>query len=388
MNIFLDNIYNDIYSKSGSSHEFILSFLQENQDEEEVSRSIRKFEGILLRTIDQVTSIEDLSFSWKKILGKKGFVVCLMKSLKSLNIERRKIRGILFNSVRDNLEQALKVSETRLTSSSLKKMLGSEEDDLTLPVYYHNNGVIHPLSQTLFELISTLHHMGFDIAGGPEIESDFNNFSALNLHLDHPARQEQDTFYMCSSSSKSYVLRTHVSPVQIRVMSSQTPPIRTIAFGRAYRSDYDRMHTPCFYQVEGLFIDKGVHMGHLKQCLTELFSKIFRNLPLIRFRPSFFPFTDPSAEMDVAYQAGAHNSDFNGSSDIQEWVEILGCGMVHTKVLERCGIDSKVYQGFAFGAGVDRIAMLKYGINDARDFYEGNAQWITRYGFSSSVAFL
>ena len=256
---------------------------------------------------------------------------------------------------------------------------------MTLPVKAENDGRIHPISQTIDELIAIFGEMGFTVAEGPHIEEDFYNFTALNIPPEHPARQEQDTFYLMGAEGTRpearKVLRTHTSPVQIRTMQAQKPPIRIIVPGRTFRSDHDATHSPMFHQVEGLVIDKHVHMGHLKGCLIEFCRAFFDidDLP-VRFRPSYFPFTEPSAEVDIGCSREGGGLKIGGGAD---WLEILGSGMVHPKVLANCGLDPAEYQGFAFGMGIERIAMLKYGIPDLRTFYDSDLRWLRHYGFAA-----
>src|SRR5690606_14385946 len=254
--------------------------------------------------------------------------------------------------------------------------------DITLPHRPQPDGRIHPISQTMDELIDIFGEMGFSVAEGPDIEDDWHNFEALNIPAEHPARQEMDTFYLRERPDGSRpVLCTHTSPVQIRTMEKMQPPIRIIAPGRTYRSDHDATHSPMFHQVEGLLIDESTHMGHLKGCLIEFCRAFFEvsDLP-VRFRPSHFPFTEPSAEVDIGCSREGGTLKIGSGGD---WLEILGCGMVHPKVLANCGIDPTRYQGFAFGMGIERIAMLKYGIPDLRTMYDSDLRWLRHYGFAA-----
>jgi phenylalanyl-tRNA synthetase alpha chain len=262
----------------------------------------------------------------------------------------------------------------------MERRLEAERIDVTLPARPERVGRIHPISQTLDEMIAIFGEMGFTVAEGPDIEDDWHNFTALNIPPEHPARQMHDTFYLPDQDGGvPTVLRTHTSPVQVRTMTAQKPPIRIVAPGRTYRSDYDMTHTPMFHQIEGLAIDTDIHMGHLKGCLMEFARAFFDidDLP-VRFRPSFFPFTEPSAEMDIGCSRAGGELKLGNHGD---WLEILGCGMVHPKVLEMCGIDSSRWQGFAFGMGIERPAMLKYGIPDLRTFFEADTRWLKHYGF-------
>jgi len=270
----------------------------------------------------------------------------------------------------------------------LQERLEKEKIDVTLPPRPQPCGTIHPISQALYEMIAIFKNMGFSVAEGPDIEDDFYNFTALNIPPEHPARQDHDTFYLppVEEGAERRVLRTHTSPVQIRTMLAKKPPLRIIAPGRTYRSDYDATHTPTFHQIEGLYVAENVHMGHLKACLQTFLREMFNQptLPL-RFRPGYFPFTEPSAEVDIAcYRKEGQLIVGPG----QDWLEILGCGMIHPKVLENCGIDSTKYQGFAFGMGIERVAMLKYGIPDLRSFYEADIRWLRHYGFSPFEALM
>jgi phenylalanyl-tRNA synthetase alpha chain len=264
--------------------------------------------------------------------------------------------------------------------AALNARLATERIDVSLPPRPEQRGFIHPISQVMDELTAIFGEMGFAVAEGPDIEDDFYNFGALNIPPEHPARQEHDTFYLPDrADGAKMVLRTHTSPVQIRTMQKTTPPIRIIAPGRTYRSDHDATHSPMFHQVEGLVIDEKTHMGHLKGCLIEFCRAFFGvdDLP-VRFRPSYFPFTEPSAEVDIGCTRKGGELTIGAGDD---WLEILGSGMVHPRVLENCGIDSTKYQGFAFGMGIERIAMLKYGIPDLRTFYDSDLRWLKHYGF-------
>jgi phenylalanyl-tRNA synthetase alpha chain len=313
-------------------------------------------------------------------LGKKGSVTELMKSLGKLPVEQRKDAGAALNRLKDELAAAIDARGTALADSALESRLATERVDVTLPARPLPDGRIHPISQTLDEIVAIFGEMGFAVAEGPDIEDDFHNFTALNIPPEHPARQSHDTFYMKSAAGQApKLLRTHTSPVQIRTMKSQKPPIRIIVPGRTYRVDYDATHSPNFHQVEGLVIDRATHMGHLKGCLIEFARAFFdvADLP-VRFRPSYFPFTEPSAEVDIGCSRAGGELKIGAGGD---WLEILGCGMVHPKVLENCGIDPNEYQGFAFGMGIERITMLKYGIPDLRTFYEADLRWLKHYGF-------
>ena len=334
----------------------------------------------LLNQIETAGSLDALEEIRIQVLGKKGILTEHLKALGTLQGEERKQQGHALNQIKIQIQSALTKKKETLEAVLLAQRLKEETIDLTRPVSAGSQGHIHPLTQTINDVIAIFGQMGFCVADGPEIERDAYNFDYLNIPPEHPARQEQDTFYMPDlEDGTKMVLRTQTSPVQIRTLLSQAPPIQIIVPGRTFRSDYDQTHTPMFHQVEGLYIGKEIHMGHLKGCLESFLTAFFgvSNLP-IRFRPSYFPFTEPSAEVDIGC------SRKNGGLEIgegQDWLEILGCGMVHPKVLENCGLDPQQYQGFAFGMGLERIAMLKYGIPDLRTFFEGTEAWITHYGF-------
>jgi phenylalanyl-tRNA synthetase alpha chain len=314
-------------------------------------------------------------------LGKKSRVTAMMKSLGGMDPDQRKATGQALNVLKTEVADAIEGRKSGLEDAELDARLMDEKIDVTLPVRPESAGRIHPISQTVDEVIAILGGMGMTVREGPNIEDDWHNFTALNIPPDHPARQEHDTFYLPGSVEERKVLRTHTSPVQIRTMINAEPPIRIIVPGRTYRCDYDATHSPMFHQVEGLWIDEDTHMGHLKGCLIEFCRAFFGvdDLP-VRFRPSYFPFTEPSAEVDIG--CIREGGEFRiGRGD--DWMEILGCGMVNPKVLENCGIDSTKYQGFAFGMGIERLAMLKYGIPDLRTFYESDLRWLRHYGFST-----
>jgi phenylalanyl-tRNA synthetase alpha chain len=315
-------------------------------------------------------------------LGKKGSVSELLKTLGTMSPDERKVQGPLINGLRDRVTAALAARKSELADADLNKRLETERVDVTLPPRPESQGRIHPISQVMEELTAIFADMGFSVAEGPDIEFDDLNFTKLNIPPEHPARQMHDTFYMAPQKDGTRpVLRTHTSPVQVRTMMAQKPPIRIIVPGRTYRSDSDQTHTPMFHQVEGLVIDQTTHMGHLKWVLEE-FCKAFFEVPKVtmRFRPSYFPFTEPSAEVDIQCERRGNEIRFGEGND---WLEILGCGMVHPKVLENCGLDPERYQGFAFGAGIDRLAMLKYGIPDLRPFFESDLRWLRHYGFAA-----
>lgn len=315
-------------------------------------------------------------------LGKKGTVSDLLKTLGAMDPEERKTRGAAVNALKERIGEALSARKTVLKAAALSARLAAETVDVTLPLWSSpaNEGRIHPISQVTDELSAIFADMGFAVAEGPDVESDFYNFTALNFPEGHPAREMHDTFFFePGQDGKRQLLRTHTSPVQVRTMLSQTPPIRIIAPGRTYRCDSDQTHTPMFHQVEGLVIDKTSTIGTLKWVLEE-FCKAFFEVESVemRFRPSFFPFTEPSMEVDIRCDRSGPEIKFGEGDD---WLEILGCGMVHPNVLRNCGLDPDEYQGFAFGMGIDRIAMLKYGMPDLRAFFDADVRWLKHYGF-------
>jgi phenylalanyl-tRNA synthetase alpha chain len=315
-------------------------------------------------------------------LGKSGSVSALLKTLGAMSPDERKTRGAAINQIKDRVTAAIAERREALKHAALNARLNTETVDVTLPVREAPNeaGRVHPISQVIDELTAIFADMGFAVAEGPDIETDANNFTKLNFPEGHPAREMHDTFYFNPKPDGSrLLLRTHTSPVQIRTMEAQKPPIRVIIPGRTYRSDSDQTHTPMFHQVEGLVIDKSAHLGHLKWILEE-FCKAFFEVDQVkmRFRPSFFPFTEPSLEVDIQCKRDKGEIRFGEGND---WLEILGCGMVHPNVLRNCGVDPNEYQGFAWGMGIDRIAMLKYGMPDLRQFFEADVRWLAHYGF-------
>jgi phenylalanyl-tRNA synthetase alpha chain len=327
-------------------------------------------------------SIDELERARVAALGKKGRVTELMKGLGGMSPEERKAAGPAYNALKERITAAVEEAGRRLKSAALEARLAEERVDITLPTAPEAQGTLHPVSQVIEEITEIFARMGFEVALGPDIEDDFHNFTALNIPPEHPARQMHDTFYLqANEAGERKLLRTHTSPVQIRTMMSRKPPLRIIAPGRTYRCDWDMTHTPTFHQVEGLVIDKTSHMGHLKGCLAE-FAKLFFEVETlkVRFRPSYFPFTEPSAELDIgcSYQGGELKI-----GEGEDWLEILGCGMVHPKVLEAVGINPTEWQGFAFGLGIERAAMLKYGIPDLRSFFESDLRWLRHYGFAA-----
>ena len=336
-----------------------------------------------LSKIEESATLEALD-EWRvEFLGKLGVISQLLKTLGGLPSDVRNDKSRVYNGLREAVTNAIAAKKAGLETAILNERLATERLDMTLPAPEAPRGTVHPVSQVMDELAEIFADMGFAVAEGPEIEDDWHNFSALNIPETHPARAMHDTFYFPNKDSegRSMLLRTHTSPVQIRTMTSQEPPIRIIAPGRVYRSDSDATHTPMFHQIEGLVIDKGIHLGHLKWTL-ETFLKAFfeRDDVVLRLRPSYFPFTEPSVEVDVGYSMVKGKRVIGGS---EGWMEVLGSGMVHRKVIEACGLDPDVWQGFAFGTGVDRLAMLKYGMDDLRAFFDGDNRWLQHYGFNA-----
>ena len=336
----------------------------------------------LLQAIEAATDLTSLEQVRVDALGRKGQVTALMKGLSAIEPDLRRQRGADLNCLKDDITAAIEARKDGLADVELSARLAEERVDVTLPPRPEGDGRIHPISQTIDEVVAIFGEMGFSVVEGPDIEDDFHNFTALNIPPEHPARQEHDTFdFPDGSDGSRMLLRTHTSPVQIRAMQTSPPPLRIIVPGRTYRCDYDATHSPMFHQVEGLLIDESSHMGHLKGCLIEFCRAYFGvdDLP-VRFRPSHFPFTEPSAEVDIGCSRAGGELKIGGGDD---WLEILGSGMVHPKVLEYGGIDPTRYQGFAFGMGIERIAMLKYGIPDLRTFFESDLRWLRHYGFAS-----
>jgi len=337
----------------------------------------------MLDRIAAAESLSDLEALRVTALGKSGSVTALLKSLGAMDPETRSAEAPKIHALREAVTDAIASRKGELEAAELERKLATEKLDLSLPAPDSVSGTVHPVSQVMDELAEIFADLGFSVAEGPEIETQWYNFTALNMPENHPARAMQDTFYLQPQSpgDEPYVLRTHTSPVQIRAGENLGAPLYVIAPGRVYRSDSDATHTPMFHQVEGLVIDRTTHMGHLKGCLVDFCRAFFEvdDLPL-RFRPSYFPFTEPSAEVDIgcSWKDGELRI---GAGD--SWLEILGCGMVHPRAIANCGLDPAVYQGFAFGMGIDRIAMLKYGIPDLRSFFDSDLRWLRHYGFSA-----
>ena len=329
------------------------------------------------KKISSVKLKEELQNLKTEFFGKNGEITLKFKSLGSIDADKRKEFASSLNKLKDNLTSQLEKKILEVETLEVNEKLKGEKLDVTLPVRPFQGGKIHPVSQVIDEISSIFSEIGFSVAEGPDVETEYNNFTALNTPEDHPARDMHDTFYL--EEDKKILLRTHTSPVQIRTMLNEKPPFKIIVPGRTYRCDSDQTHAPMFHQLEGLHIDKNINMSHLKGCLDYFIKEFFevKNIKM-RFRPSHFPFTEPSAEVDIGYRVE------NGKIVIGEgdkWLEILGCGMVHPNVLRNVKVDPDKYQGFAFGIGIDRLAMLKYGINDLRAFFENDYRWLTHFGF-------
>lgn len=363
-----------------------------------------------LAAISSCTTSAALEEQRVALLGKKGKITEALKTLGSVDAETRKTLGAELNQIKTAISEALDARKAEIATAELNAKLVSEKTDVSLPAQPIAQGRIHPVTQVIEEITAIFADLGFSVADGPDIEDDYHNFDALNIPESHPARQMHDTFYLSPQSSVAshqqeknagdrrletnrYLLRTHTSPVQIRTMRNGKPPFRVLAPGSTYRCDSDITHTPMFHQVEGFVIDKGIHMGHLKGCIIEFLKAFFEldNVP-VRFRPSFFPFTEPSAEVDIGCKRGKDELKIGvspltslpqagGAEGGNDWLEVMGCGMVHPNVLKNCGIDPNEWQGFAFGMGVERLAMLKYGIPDLRTFFESDVRWLKHYGF-------
>ena len=343
----------------------------------------------LLAALEVATSLDALEAVRVHALGKNGVITGLLKTLGAMSPEERKSEGPRINGLRSEIAGEIDAKKAALQSDELDSRIATESIDLSLPPREAVQGSVHPVSQVMDELAEIFADLGFAVATGPEIEDDWHNFTALNIPESHPARAMHDTFYFpegAGEDAKPMLLRTHTSPVQVRTMTAQKPPLRIIAPGRTYRSDSDATHTPMFHQVEGLVIDRDITMGHLKWSL-ETFVKAFfeRNDIVLRFRPSYFPFTEPSAEVDVGYSLENGRRIIGGDPHGENggWMEILGSGMVNRRVIEACDLDPDEWQGFAFGCGIDRLAMLKYGMDDLRAFFDGDLRWLKHYGFSA-----
>ncbi|WP_375392287.1 phenylalanine--tRNA ligase subunit alpha [uncultured Sphingomonas sp.] len=340
----------------------------------------------LLAAIGASPGLDALEACRVHALGKQGQVTQLLKTLGGMSPEERQAQGPRIHGLREAVTAAIATRKAALETAALDARLAAERLDMTLPAEAAPAGTIHPVSQVMDELAEIFADLGFAVATGPEIEDDWHNFTALNIPETHPARAMHDTFYLAGEHERPMVLRTHTSPVQIRTMMAQRPPIRIIAPGRVYRSDSDATHTPMFHQIEGLVIDRGITLGHLKWTLETFLRAFFeRDDIVLRLRPSYFPFTEPSAEVDVGYTLQKGKRVLGGSPDAEQggWMELLGSGMVHPKVIAAAGLDPAEWQGFAFGVGVDRLAMLKYGMDDLRAFFDGDVRWLKHYGFAA-----
>jgi phenylalanyl-tRNA synthetase alpha chain len=343
----------------------------------------------LIADIESADTLDALEALRVGALGKNGVVTGLLKTLGTMTPEERQVRGPAIHDLREGVTAAIAARKAALETAALDARLAAERIDMTLPAEAAPQGSVHPVSQVMDELAEIFADLGFSVATGPEIEDDWRNFSALNIPETHPARAMHDTFYFGDDyrvDGHAMLLRTHTSPVQIRTMMNEPPPIRIIAPGRVYRSDSDATHTPMFHQIEGLVIDRGITLGHLKWTLETFLKAYFeREDMVLRLRPSYFPFTEPSVEVDVGFTWINGQRVMGGSGDAENggWMELLGSGMVHPAVIRNCGLDPAEWQGFAFGVGVDRLAMLKYGMNDLRAFFDGDLRWLRHYGFSA-----
>jgi phenylalanyl-tRNA synthetase alpha chain len=339
--------------------------------------------GELLARIDAAPDLAAVEAARVALLGKQGAITQLLKTLGGMSPEERQREGPRIHGLRERVGAALAARKDALEAAELDRRLATEGLDMTLPASAGPQGSVHPVSQVMDELAEIFADLGFSVATGPEIEDDWHNFTALNIPESHPARAMHDTFYFPDrdGEGRRMLLRTHTSPVQIRTMQTQAPPIYVIAPGRTYRSDSDATHTPMFHQVEGLVIDRGITLGHLKWTLETFLKAYFeRDDIVLRLRPSYFPFTEPSAEVDVGFTIANGRRVLGGSDG---WMELIGSGMVHPRVIEACGLDPDEWQGFAFGCGIDRLAMLKYGMDDLRAFFDGDIRWLKHYGFAA-----
>ena len=327
--------------------------------------------------LNKIKTKEDLQNLKSEFLGKNGFVTNEFKKMSQLNLDQKKEFSIQLNEIKNSINDNLSNKLKEIEKDEINKKLSDEKIDITLPIRSQQEGKIHPVSQVIDEISSIFSEIGYSVAEGPDVETEHNNFTALNTPEDHPARDMHDTFYL--EKNKRILLRTHTSPVQIRTMQKGKPPFKIIAPGRTYRCDSDQTHAPMFHQLEGLHVDKEITMAHLKGCLNYFIQEFFeiKNIKM-RFRPSHFPFTEPSAEVDIGYRI-ENDKIFIGEGD--KWLEILGCGMVHPNVLKNSNIDANKYQGFAFGMGIDRLSILKYGINDLISFFETDFRWLNHFGF-------
>jgi phenylalanyl-tRNA synthetase alpha chain len=338
---------------------------------------LKNIKNDFIKKLNNNLSLEEINQIKTELFGKSGLISSQFKSISSIpETERKKFASDL-NQIKDELQNLIIDKINKIDEKKINEKLEKEKIDITLPERPFVIGKIHPVSQTIDEISSIFSEIGFGVEEGPDVENEYNNFTALNTPDNHPARDMHDTFYL--DENKKSLLRTHTSPVQIRTMLKNKPPFKIIAPGRTYRSDSDQTHAPMFHQVEGLYVDKDINMGHLKGCLNYFIKEFFEVEKIkMRFRPSHFPFTEPSAEVDIGYEI-KDGKIIIGEGD--QWLEILGCGMVHPNVLKNVKVDSSKYQGYAFGIGIDRLAMLKYGINDLRAFFDCDYRWLNHFGF-------
>ena len=338
---------------------------------------LKKIKNEFILKLKEKLDISEINQIKSDLFGKNGLISTQFKKIGTIKESERKKFASDLNIIKDELQDLINSKINEVESAEINKRLELEKVDITLPERSFVRGKIHPVSQTIDEISSIFSEIGFSVEEGPDVENAYNNFTALNTPDNHPARDMHDTFYL--DQKKQKLLRTHTSPVQIRTMLKDKPPFKIIAPGRTYRSDSDQTHAPMFHQVEGLHIDKNINMGHLKGCLNYFIKEFFEVKKIkMRFRPSHFPFTEPSAEVDIGYEI-KDGKIIIGEGD--KWLEILGCGMVHPNVLRNVKVDPTKYQGYAFGIGIDRLAMLKYGINDLRSFFDCDYRWLNYFGF-------
>jgi len=338
---------------------------------------LKKIKNEFLSKLNEKLDILEINRIKSDLFGKSGLISTQFKKIGTIEESERKKFASDLNIIKDELQELISSKINELESAEINKKLEKEKIDITLPERSFVRGKIHPVSQTIDEISSIFSEIGFSVEEGPDVENEYNNFTALNTPENHPARDMHDTFYL--DEKKVKLLRTHTSPVQIRTMLKDKPPFKIIAPGRTYRSDSDQTHSPMFHQVEGLHIDKNINMGHLKGCLNYFIKEFFEVDKIkMRFRPSHFPFTEPSAEVDIGYEMKDEKIIIGEGN---QWLEILGCGMVHPNVLKNVKVDPSKFQGYAFGIGIDRLAMLKYGINDLRAFFDCDYRWLNHFGF-------
>ena len=338
---------------------------------------IEKIKNQFFSKLEEVKDLEKVNQIKSELFGKNGIIPNQFKVLATKSDEDKKTFASELNTLKNDLQTIINKKVEKIKIEEINKKLENEKIDITLPERSFRIGKIHPISQVIDEISSIFSEIGFNVEEGPDVENEYNNFTALNTPKNHPARDMHDTFYL--DEDRNTLLRTHTSPVQIRTMLKGKPPFKIIAPGRTYRSDSDQTHSPMFHQLEGLHIDKDISMGHLKGCLNYFIKEFFEIDKIkMRFRPSHFPFTEPSAEVDIGYEI---KNDQIVIGEGNKWLEILGCGMVHPNVLKNVRVDHKKFQGYAFGIGIDRLAMLKYGINDLRAFFECDYRWLNHYGF-------